>query len=111
VCNKICIIDEGKILLTKNLSQLYKTYIQPIFDIEFEENPKNEINLLKKLKWVENIKQNGHKISVYVKDIDYAKKEILKEILKFNTSIVSYEIRKSTLEDIFMRIIGKNEVI
>lgn len=111
VCNKICIIDEGKILLNEDLSRLYKTYIQPIFDIEFEENPKNEINLLKKLKWVENIKQNGHKISVYVKDIDYAKKEILKEILKFNTSIVSYEIRKSTLEDIFMRIIGKNEVI
>ncbi len=111
VCNKICIIDEGKILLTENLSQLYKTYIQPIFDIEFEEDPRSEINLLKKLKWIENIKENGHRISIYVKDIDYAKKEILKEISKLNTNVVSYEIRKSTLEDIFMRMIGKNEVI
>lgn len=111
VCNKICIIDEGKILLTENLSQLYKSYIQPIFDVEFEEDPGNVINLLKKLKWIESIKENGHRISIYVKDIDYAKKEILKEILKLNINVVSYEIRKSTLEDIFMRMIGKNEVI
>lgn len=111
VCDRICIIDEGKILLTKSLSDLHKTYIQPIFDIEFEEDPKDRINLLKKLKWIESVKENGHKISLYVKDIDYAKKEILKELSKFNTNVISYQIRKSTLEDIFMRMIGKNEVI
>jgi ABC-2 type transport system ATP-binding protein len=111
VCNKICIIDEGKILLTENLSQLYKTYIQPIFDVEFEEDPGKDINPLKKLKWIEGIKENGHRISIYVKDIDYAKKEILKEISNLNTNVISYQIRKSTLEDIFMRMIGKNEVV
>ncbi|HEY4696311.1 MAG TPA: ABC transporter ATP-binding protein [Candidatus Hydromicrobium sp.] len=111
VCNKICIIDEGKILLTENLSQLYKSYIQPIFDVEFDEDPRSEINLLKKLNWVENIKEEGKKISLYVKDIDYAKKEILKELSKLDTNVISYQIRKSTLEDIFMRMIGKNEII
>jgi len=105
VCNKICIIDEGKILLTEDLSQLYKSYIQPIFDVEFEGEPKGKIDLLKKLKWVESIKENGHKISIYIKDMDYAKKEILKELSKLNTSVVSYQIRKSTLEDIFMRMV------
>src|SRR3972149_768985 len=110
VCDKICIIDEGKILLTENLSQLYKSYIQPIFDVEFEEDPTSEINLLKKLNWVENIKEEGKKISLYVKDIDYAKKEILKELSKLDTNVISYQIRKSTLEDIFMRMVGKNEI-
>ena len=110
VCNKICIIDEGKILLTENLSQLYKSYIQPIFDVEFDEDPRSEINLLKKLNWVENIKEEGKKISLYVKDIDYAKKEILKELSKLDTNVISYQIRKSTLEDIFMRMVGKNEI-
>jgi len=111
VCDKICIIDEGKILLTKNLSQLYETYIQPIFDVEFEENPEEAVNSLKKLSWVESIKENGRRISIYVKDIGYAKKEILKEISKLNTNVTSYQIRKSTLEDIFMRIVSKNEII
>jgi len=111
VCDKICIIDEGKILLTKNLSELYETYIQPIFDVEFEENPEEAVNSLKKLSWIESIKENGHRISLYVKDIDYAKKEILKELSKLNTNVTSYQIRKSTLEDIFMRIVSKNEII
>ncbi|MBE3114047.1 MAG: ABC transporter ATP-binding protein [Actinobacteria bacterium] len=111
VCDRICIIDEGKILLTKNLSELHETYIQPIFDVEFEEDPKNEVNLLKKLSWIESIKENGRRISLYVKDMDYAKKEILKELSKLNTNITGYQIRKSTLEDIFMRMVSKNEII
>ncbi|MBM3701379.1 MAG: ABC transporter ATP-binding protein [Actinobacteria bacterium] len=111
VCDKICIIDEGKILLTKNLSQLYETYIQPIFDVEFEEDPEEAVNSLKKLSWIESIKENGRRISIYVKDIDHAKKEILKEISKLNTNVTSYQIRKSTLEDIFMRMVSKNEII
>lgn len=111
VCDRICIIDEGKILLTKNLSELHETYIQPIFDVEFEEDPKNEVDLLKKFSWVESIKENGRRISIYVKDMDYAKKEILKELSKLNTNVTSYQIRKSTLEDIFMRMVSKNEII
>jgi len=107
VCDKICIIDEGKIILTEDLSQLYKTYIQPIFDIEFEEEPGKEVNWLKKLSWIESIKQKGRRVSLYVKDVDYAKKEVLKEISKLKVNISSYQIRKSTLEDIYIRMIKK----
>ena len=110
VCDKICIIDEGKIILTEDLSQLYKTCIQPIFDIEFEEEPEKEIDRLERLRWIENIKKEGKKVSLYVRDIDHAKKEILKEVSKLNINIASYQIRKSTLEDIFIRMI-KNEDI
>jgi len=111
VCDRVCIIDEGEILLTEQLSRLYKTHIQPILDIEFEENPKDIIAPIKKLDWVENIKIDRHMASIYVKDIDTAKKEILGEISKLDTGIISYRIRKSTLEDIFMRMVGKNELV
>jgi ABC-2 type transport system ATP-binding protein len=111
VCDRICIIDEGKILLTENLANLYKTYIQPIFDIEFEDSPKDKAGSLKELSWVDNIKTEDNRISIYVRDVDLAKKEILKEIAKLNISVTSYNIRKSKLEDIFMRMVGKNEVI
>jgi len=107
VCDKICIIDEGKIILTEDLSQLYKTYIQPIFDIEFEEEPGKEVNRFKKLSWIESIKRKGRRISLYIKDIDHAKKEVLKEISKLKVNISSYQIRKSTLEDIYIRMIKK----
>lgn len=113
VCNKICIIDEGKILIDKDLEELKKQYIQPIFDIEFEKDPAGQTSIFKNLDWVENIKTNGKILSLYVSDIENAKKQVLKELSEINTfnNIVSYQIRKSTLEDIFIRMVNKNGLV
>ena len=111
VCDKICIIDEGKILLTEDLSKLYEVYMQPIFDIEFEKDPKSDLDFLKNFNWVESIKENGKIISLNVKDINYAKNEILKQLSKLNNTVISYQIRKSTLEDIFIKMVNRNGII
>jgi len=111
VCDTICIIDEGEIILTEKLSRLYEKYIQPVFDIEFEGVPKIEIRLLEKLDWVESIIENGKKVSLRVNDIDHAKKEILSELSKFDMNIISYQIRKQNLEDIFIGMVKKRENI
>lgn len=111
VCDTICIIDEGKILLTEKLSKLYEKYIQPVFDIEFEGIPKAEAGILRKLDWVEDIVENGKKISLQVENIKYAGKEILAELSKLDMNIISYEIRKRTLEDIFIGMVNSREDI
>jgi ABC-2 type transport system ATP-binding protein len=111
VCDTICIIDEGEIILTEKLSRLYEKYIQPVFDIEFEGVPKSEVNLLRKIEWVDNIVENGKKLSLQVKDIEHAKKEILSELSKLDMNIISYQIRKRNLEDIFIGLVGKRENI
>ncbi len=111
VCDTICIIDEGKILLTEKLSKLYEKYIQPVFDIEFEGIPKAEAGILRKLDWVEDIVENGKKISLQVGDIKHAGKEILAELSKLDMNIISYQIRKRTLEDIFIGMVNSREDI
>ncbi|MCK5567145.1 MAG: ABC transporter ATP-binding protein [Actinomycetia bacterium] len=111
VCDTICIIDEGKILLTEKLSRLYEKYIQPVFDIEFEGIPKAEAVILRKLDWVEDIVENGKKISLQVEDIKHAGKEILAELSKLDMNIISYQIRKRTLEDIFIGMVNSREDI
>ncbi len=111
VCDTICIIDEGKILLAEKLSKLYEKYIQPVFDIEFEGIPKAEAGILRKLDWVEDIVENGKNISLQVEDIKHAGKEILAELSKLDMNIVSYQIRKRTLEDIFIGMVNSREDI
>ena len=113
VCNKICIIDEGKILIDKDLAELKRDYIQPIFDIEFEKDPSGQINIFKNLNWVQNIKTNGKILSIYVSDIEKAKKQVIKELSEMIhvNNIISYQIRKSTLEDIFIRMVNKNGLV
>jgi len=111
VCDTICIIDEGKILMTEKLSNLYEKYIQPVFDIEFEGTPKAEVNSLRKLEWIEDIVENGKKISLQVEDIKYAGKELLAELSKLDMNVTSYKIRKRTLEDIFIGMVNRHEDI
>jgi ABC-2 type transport system ATP-binding protein len=110
VCDRICIIDEGNILINKELEELKKEYIQPIFDIEFEKDPSAQVDTLIKTGWIENVRASGRMLSIYPKDIKTARKNMLGLIneIKEDNEVLSYYIRKSTLEDIFIRMVRQN---
>ena len=104
VCDKICIIDDGRIILNEKLTDLYDRYIQPVFDIEFEKELKDEVEIFNKLKWIDGIKTSGKIISLTVNNIKNAKSEILKIISSLDNFVSSFQVRKSSLEDIFIKI-------
>jgi ABC-2 type transport system ATP-binding protein len=108
VSGTICIIDEGKILLTESLEGLYKKHMHPVFDIEFEAKPEKEINMLKGMDWVKNINSTGNKLSMEVNNMEKAKSQILKKLSGSADSITSYQIRKMKLEDIFIGTVKEN---
>ena len=108
VCDTICILDEGRILLTETLEGLYKKHIHPIFDIEFGKDPGEVGNSLMKLNWVDEVSIRGKKLSLEVNDMDKAKKTVLKELSESGNEVISYKIRKMNLEDIFIGIVNRN---
>jgi len=108
VCDEVSILHEGKIILSQQLDQLENEYIQPIYDIEFENNCKSISEVVKKYSWVEVVKQDENNLSIYVNDMDYAKKELFNIIASFKEPVLSYSLRKSNLEDIFIRLVNKN---
>jgi ABC-2 type transport system ATP-binding protein len=101
-------IDEGKILLTESLEGLYKKHIHPVFDIEFESKPEKELSMLKGLGWIKSINTAGNKISLEVSDMEKAKTQLLKKLSGSVNSIISYQIRKMKLEDIFIGAVKDN---
>lgn len=107
VCSEVSILDEGKILISSNLKELQKNYIQPIFDVEVEGDISNLTETLLRQSFIENIKSSNKLLSIYVKNIDEGRKELLKLIAASNSTVLSYNIRKSNLEDIFMRMVIK----
>jgi ABC-2 type transport system ATP-binding protein len=109
VCDKICIIDDGRIILDEKLSDLYNSYIQPVFDIEIENEIKDEKEVFNKLKWIDSIKTSGKIISLTVNNIENAKSEILKIISSMNNFVSSFQVRKSSLEDIFIKITNQHD--
>jgi len=109
VCDEVSILDKGKILISDNLENLKSKYIQPIFDIEFEKCCFNFDKILMESKWVEKVLMKENKASIYVNNIDIAKSELLKLLVQGENTILSFNLRKSNLEDIFMRLVNEND--
>lgn len=108
VCEEVSILDKGRIIISEDLESLKNNYIQPIYDIEFENLCVGIDSLFLRHPWVQNVKINRNRVSVYVKDVNIAKYEILKVAAEQNNPVMSFNLRKSNLEDIFLRLVNKN---
>ncbi len=108
VCDEVSIINEGKIIVSKELEELKNNYIQPIYDIEFERECSSFNNLLSRYNWVEKTLLNKNKLSIYVNDINAARSELLHLLAAESNPVMSFNLRKSDLEDIFLRLVSKN---
>jgi len=109
ICDEVSILDKGQILISDNLENLKNKYIQPIFDIEFEKHCIKLDKVLLNFKWVESVSMLGNKASIYVNNLDIAKFELLKILVQGENTILSYNLRKSNLEDIFIRLVNNND--
>ena len=108
VCDEVSIIANGEILLSQKLEDLKRNYVQPIYDIEFEhECSTNDRGLLKQ-DWVNHVKVEKNRMSVYVNDIDKSKTEMFRALAMSKNPVLGFNLRNSTLEDIFLRLVNKN---
>ncbi|AEM79450.1 ABC transporter ATP-binding protein [Thermoanaerobacter wiegelii] len=108
VCDYIGILDNGIIIFSGELRELKQKYIQPIYDITFETFPQNIKEKFNNIEWIEGIKIYNDKVSIYVNDIEVAKRNIIDEISKLKIPVISFQIRESNLEDIFIRMVKEN---
>lgn len=111
VCDDVSIIDRGQLLVCENIEKLRNEYIQPVIDIEFEKNCSYIAEELKNIDWIEKVKVSNKTARIFVSDLSRAKNELLNLLISKNNLIISYNIRKSNLEDVFMRLVNKNEDI
>lgn len=110
VCDRVGILHEGEIKLTESMTGLRQNYLQPIFDLEVE----GDASLLKGLKsldWVQNLQFDGSKVAVHVTNLATGKLELPKAIAGYDVPLLSYQIRQTTLEDIFIRMVNQDENI
>lgn len=109
VCDIVALIHKGRIIRNDSLEGIKKDYIKPIYDVEFEEDVRRED--LKQISYVDNISIDGRKVSLHIKDMTQAKQNILKDISNLGIPVLSLTLRNSNLEDIFLRLVNRNENI
>lgn len=109
VCDRVSILHQGEIRLTERMKDLQQRYLQPIFDLELEGGDLTSLcRQAGGLDWVERVSIDGTKVSVHVTDIGVGKRELPKVIAETGLPLRSYQIRQTTLEELFIRMVKRD---
>lgn len=114
ICNKVVIINKGKIVAVDTPDNLEKKVANNNIIYVTVEDTENKMDKMKEkiegIKEINLVAENEDKTKKYVitaeKDIDL-RKNIFKEFAKENITIFEMKKPEATLEDAFMKIIGE----
>jgi len=113
VCDTVGIVDKGRLLVADKRERLIARYAIPAFDLEFEAGQQAAgaqwAGMLRQLPWVSHVVARDSSVRVIVEDVALAKKKLLPLAWQAGLTPVRYEMVKPSLEDVFLRLLGKGE--
>ena len=113
VCDTVGIINHGKLITAAPREALLAQYAIPAFELEVEKQSEpalpNWSEALKHENWVTSVSIEGLVVRVIVKDVEVAKKELLRSITQTGLMINRYEVVRPSVEDVFIKLVGEKE--
>ena len=111
VCDTVGIINRGKLITAAPREALLAQYAIPAFELEVEKQSEAALTqwseTLKRENWVTSISIEGLVAHVIVKDVEVAKKELLRSITQTGLMINRYEVVRPSVEDVFLQLVGE----
>lgn len=102
LCDDICLINKGKLLLSGNVREIKKSYGKNTININFEGTK----DFLNKLSNIEIINSTDSSAEFKLLDVNQSPNSILSEIMKF-VQIYKFEIDEPSLNEIFIDVVTK----
>jgi lipooligosaccharide transport system ATP-binding protein len=106
LCDRLIVMDKGKIMAENSPSQLIKDYsTKEVLEVRFGSDKNHEmVEILRPL--AERIEVLPDRILLYAEDGEHLLEQIAAKGIHPNTSLV----RRSSLEDVFLRLTGRSLV-
>lgn len=108
ICDDIILMNQGLIAEKGSLSQLRSQYSLPVIRLRTEKQEKA-------IQWLESLAAKpfvletqlfGDHAIFNVNDVDMARWTILQEAVQLEIPLLQFEAGSSTLEDLFMKVVG-----
>lgn len=104
ICTHVGMINKGKIVFTGPIEQVLEAFTQQwVVEAELETVTETVVSSLKKLDFVEDVKVDGSKLMITLKEKKDMRGEISSEIFKQKGVLLSLNLHKITLEDAYLR--------
>jgi ABC-2 type transport system ATP-binding protein len=111
VCDTIGIIVRGRLVTQAPREALLAQYAIPAFEVETDSGFEGPLNgwakILRQKRWVQSVSISGLKGRIIVNEIETAKRELLPSAVQAGLVVTRYEMRRPSLEDVFLRLVGE----
>lgn len=107
ISDELLLIHDGKIVESGSLEQLRIKYQTATIEISYSENVRDFHDRLKKLPFILSTSLSKRTISLNVKNITYARNELLTLAANEKWPIDQFLIKRATLEDMFMKVVNE----
>ena len=111
ICERVIIIEKGKIIATDTADNLEKQIDNNIINLIIED-PDNNINKIKdkiseikEVKFVQDKENNEKEYEIIVNDNFDIRKQLMATLPEYNITIVELRKNKSSLEDVFVNLV------
>ena len=104
ICTHVGMINKGKMVFDGPITQVLEAFTQQwVVEAELEKVTKTMVSALKKRDYVEDVKVEGNKLRIELKEKKDLRGEISSEIFKRKGVLLSLNLHKISLEDAYLR--------
>ncbi len=110
VCDRVAIVDHGRLIVEATVPELQARYAQPVFMLEPEPGQEAEVAVLRvqldQQPWVTSVTDEHGVLRIAVHNVDRASHALLPLVAQADLALTSYERGRPSLEEIFLRLVG-----
>jgi ABC-2 type transport system ATP-binding protein len=104
ICTHVGMINKGKIVFSGSIEQVLEAFTQKwVVEAELEKVTENIVSSVRGLESVSDVKVDGNKLVVELKEKKDVRGEISSEIFRQKGVLLSLNLHKITLEDAYLR--------
>jgi len=111
ICDRVGIIDHGRLVTEGPLDELLARFAQPLYRLEPEPDQAAAIETLtarlRETPWIDDVRVDPARIIVSITDEKAASSALLPLIVAAGVRLAAFERLRPSLEDVFLRLVGR----
>ena len=111
ICDRVGILDHGRLVTEAPLDELLARYALPLYRLVPESGEDAGLarlaTALRSVPWVDRVDVDGVGMTVGVTDEEAASRELLRTVVAAEVRLASFERVRPDLEDVFLRLVGR----
>jgi ABC-2 type transport system ATP-binding protein len=111
ICDRVGILDHGRLVTEAPLDELLARYALPLYRLVPESGEDAGLarlaTALRSVPWVDRVDVDGIGMTVGVSNEETASRELLRAVVAAEVRLASFERVRPDLEDVFLRLVGR----